>query len=615
MARIGKLSWALLVLFSLANTARAGVLTGELDNSQGSLEDQFIYTLSIQGSFDSDPEFPKVDGLEARAAGKSQNISIVNGKYSREVQIQYVLSPQKDGSFIIPAIRVKVDGEDMETLPLELKVSAAASPRTDPAAGAQDQDAGASSGLFIERSFSKTTAYVGEAIGVSVKVFNRIKVVGAQPDIKYPSAFQVKNVEGQKSYTEMVNGQEYNVTELEAVLVANREGEFTIDPALLIAQVAVNRGRRNRGFFDDLLGGTELSEKRLRSSPAVLKVLALPIAGRRKDFSGLVGKFSLTGDLSPRSGIVGDTMNLSLVVLGQGSSSGMLEPQLPFDSKVGKVYKDQADYKENLDGKRGIESSKTFKYAIVPSTAGSFQLGAVKVQTFNPETASYQDLSFDLGAIEVLGAGSQDERSSVPPIKSLVAPQSSSLKTEQKPVEALAKDLVEPHSQKQLSGSNTLNRSDWVNGSIALAISLTLIVISLVKHWRRRFSGEASQLQIAHKAFRHSKKQLDFAQQCLKRQDLAQALRAAQNCFKEYTGAKFGVIGSAVTLRDIETHMRSRSVSRETLLELREVWSALDQMIYAPPLGQNPTRGEELLNKSRKILEQMERQCSRSSVS
>lgn len=618
MAKIGKCSLMAMMLWCLSSvTALAGVLTGELDKPEGTIEDQFVYTLIIQGSFDDEVNFPAIDGIEARAAGKSQNISIVNGKYSREVQVQFVLTPAKVGTFTIPALKLKVDGKDMQTLPLEMKVlDANATPsqgQGQGAAGGAQATRGEESGIFVERTFAKTSAYVGEAIGVKIRVFNRVKVVGAQPDFKYPSAFQVKNVEGQKSFTQMRNGNEYNVTELDAVLIPTREGDFAIEPAILVARVAVNRRQRSRSFFDDMMGSTEMQEKRLRTEPGNLKILPLPLEGRRKDFSGLIGEFAMTAGLSPRSGNAGDTLNLTVNVQGQGSSSSMSDLNLPFNSSVAKVYKDKPEGREDIDGDKGITSEKTFKYAIVPNKPGTFPLGKLVVQTFNPSKGAYQDLEVDLGTIEIGGqalaqapapaAASASSTTPAPPLPKTPA------RNDQKSVELMAKDLVEPHASRLLKGNDRLTQTDWmIAGGLILAAAGAMGASAWIAATRSP-ADDQLRAQRANKAFKSSKKELEAAHQCLQKQDLAAALRMAQGCFKNYTGAKFGVSGAAVTLRDIEGFLRAKAVDRDTLVELREVWSALDQMIYAPPLGQNPVRGEELLMKTRKVLEQMERQC------
>ncbi len=621
MVKIGSIGLIAGMLWILSTaTALAGVLTGELDRSEGTLEDQFVYTLVIQGDFEGDPEFPAVAGLEARAAGKSQNISIVNGRYSREVQVQFVLIPDKAGTYNIPPLHLKVDSKDLQTLPLELKVTAGGS-GSGAGSGSVAKGSGAAAGgavrgddgIFVERTFSKSTAYVGEAIAIKFRVFNRIKVVGAQPEIKYPSAFQVKNIDGQKSYSQVREGVEYNVTELDSVVIPTREGDFAIDPAILVARVAVSRRQRSRSFFEDLMGPTELQEKKLRSEPANLKILPLPLEGRRKDFSGLVGAFEMSAALSPRTGNAGDTLNLTVNVQGQGASSGMSDLSLPFDSNVAKVYKDKPEGRETLDGEKGISSEKTFKYAIVPKNPGQYSLGRLIVQTFNPEKAVYQDLEADLGSIDIGGQAIPTAQATGQANPSALATSPNAppaaAKAEPKTVPLLGKDLVEPHSQKFLTGSDRLTQGEWIMGGIVLALGLGGLGASGFIANNRSPSEDVLRMQRANSAFKASKKQLELAAQYLQKQDLAGALRMAQVCFKDYTGAKFGVIGAAVTLRDIETYLRSKEVDRDTLLELREVWSALDQMIYAPPLGQNPIRGEELLVKTRKVLEQMERQC------
>ncbi|MBC7530980.1 MAG: protein BatD [Oligoflexus sp.] len=621
MVRIGSSSLIAVMLWFLSSaTAFAGVLTGELDKSEGSLEDQFVYTLVIQGSFDDDPQFPVVDGLEVHAAGKSQNISIVNGKYSREVQVQFVLTPSKAGTYNIPPLSMKVDGKVMQTLPLEMKVSATSGSGGGSASGSAAGPASAQGeeGIFVERSFSKNSVYVGEAIGVKIKVYNRVKVVGAQPDFKYPSAFQIKNIEGQKTYTQMRGNAEYNVTELDAVLIPTREGDFTIEPAILVARVAVSRRQRSRSFFDDLMGPTELQEKRLRSDAATIKVLPLPLAGRRKDFSGLVGEFAMSAGLNPQSGNAGDTLNLTVNIQGLGASSGMSDLTLPFDSSVAKVYKDKPETREELDAEKGITSEKTFKYAIVPGKPGHFPLGKLVVQVFDPKKAAYQDLVAELGSIEIGGQalagttpvpGAPETDSQTAPVPPAAGKAPTKVEQKKVAVELIGKDLVEPHSQRMLSSSDQLTQSDWMIGGLLLALGMTGLGASGWLAMTKAPPEELLRIQRANKAFKLSKKQLDAAHHCLQKQDLAAALRMAQGCFKDYTGAKFGVTGAAVTLRDIEGYLRSKEVDRDTLLELREVWSALDQMIYAPPLGQNPSRGEELLMKTRKVLEQMERQC------
>lgn len=590
-ARIGKALLGLLLCLCFSALARAGTLTGELDKAEGTIDDQFLYTLSIQGNADGDPAFPKIDGIEVREAGKGQSISVVNGQYSREVQLRFVLSATKAGTYTIPAIHLKIDGKDEQTLPIEFKVGAAE-------AGSSRDDA-----VFIERNFSKTKVYVGEAIGVRIKIFNRIKILGANPDFPYPGSFQVRTIEGQKTYTQVSGGQEYNVTELQAVLIPTQEGKFTIEPATLLAKVAVGR-RRPRSFFDDLLTSVDVQEKKFRSDASELEVLPLPLAGRRKDFSGLVGEFHASSSLSPSDVQTGDTVNLDLQIQGVGTTAGMAEPQLPVNSQI-KVYKDKPQSEETLDANKGIVSRRNFKYALVPTQPGKIELSPLKIQVFNPEQGAYQDLTIELGSFEAKG---QAIAPSVPPPRS--APKAEANEKEEPSPKAAApvRELIGPHPLDRLQGNDRLTSFEWI---AALGLGLFGIGGIGASAWKRTRRRPETLLKIkANKAFRLSKKQLEHAIHLLDRQDVQAAVQLAQSSFRTYIGDKFSVpAAGSITLRDVEGQLSRHGLDGETLYEVRDLWQGMDQMLYAPPLALNPERGRQLLQRMSLLLEKVEHRC------
>ncbi len=308
MAKIGKV-WLQYICFLVLVTPSylfAGIITGELDRSSGTVDDQFVYTLSIQGSFSGDPSFPAIEGVEGRSYGRSQSVSIVNGKMTSETQFQFVLTANKAGQYTIPPIKMLVDNKSIETLPLEMKVEQAG--KGSSKAGGNNGSAQAGAGIQLERSFSKTRVYVGEPVLVKIRLLvpARTKLVGAEPNFKYPSALQIKPNDKQKNYTEEIGGESYSVTELEAMLTPTREGDFAIDPATIDMRIAVPRRSLSRSPWDSLFNDTEVRQGRLRSPPATLKVLPLPTEGRRRDFSGLIGEFQLSGELSARTANPGD---------------------------------------------------------------------------------------------------------------------------------------------------------------------------------------------------------------------------------------------------------------------------------------------------------------------
>ena len=114
----------LIVMLLCSTVLNAGVLTGYLDKNEGTTEDQFQYTLSIQGDVTGDVDFPAVDGLKVVHRGQSSSVKIINGDMTREFQLTFVLEVEREGVFEIPAIKLMVDDRIESTLPLKLRVKA-----------------------------------------------------------------------------------------------------------------------------------------------------------------------------------------------------------------------------------------------------------------------------------------------------------------------------------------------------------------------------------------------------------------------------------------------------------------------------------------------------------
>ena len=123
----------------------AGIVTGELDKVKGTVDDVFIYTLTVQGRFNEQPDFPAVRNADVSYQGMSQNVTMTNNSYVSENTFTYSIRPRKVGEYKIPSITLKVDGTPTSTAPLEFSVAkASASNVTD-----TNQE------IFIKRTFSK----------------------------------------------------------------------------------------------------------------------------------------------------------------------------------------------------------------------------------------------------------------------------------------------------------------------------------------------------------------------------------------------------------------------------------------------------------------------------
>ncbi len=600
MAKIGKLMKLLMVLLFWmgASHASAGSLTGELDKAEGTVEDQFVYTLAVQGSADGEPKFPDIPDIQIQKAGTSQSVSIINGKMSREVQYQFVLTASKEGTYTIPAIAMTIDDKAQQTLPIEFKVKPAGS-----GTGSLKERP-----LFIERSLSKQKVYVGESLVSSIRVFSRVRILAAEPDFRYPDGMQVKKIDGEKSYSKVLDGQEFAVNQFDAILVPNKEGKFEVPGAALgVRYIDQSKPRRSAGsLLDDLWGQGNTAEKRITSPSLTVEVLPLPLTGRRADFSGLVGEFTGRAEVSSRSVKAGETVTVNVVIEGRGATGGMAEPEFDLGDKA-KVYKDKPQSQDSYDAAQGVLGQRTFKVAVVPTQSGELDIGTLKIQYFNTASGHYQDLTVDVGKIQVMANGAVK---SAPPVTPADAQSFAPPPAAPNPgVKALADDLLEPHSPDRLAKQDELQTADLMGGAGLLFCSLILTGFSGWKSYLRLQGGRRDVRKKADRALKLAQGQMKDARRLLESQDVKSAVGQAQKIIRQYVGDRFGIKSGGLTLRDLEQQLAQQGLSTDTISDMRRVWQDLDQLLFAEASA-DQNRSREVLQKVDKLLQEVEERCA-----
>ena len=371
-------------LLSLFYTTQilAGIVTGELDKVKGTIDDIFVYTLTVQGRFSSQPDFPEIKNADVSYQGMSQNVTMTNNTYVSENTFSYGIRPKKHGTYLIPSITMKVDGKLTSSAPLEFTVvKASASTQTD-----TNQD------IFIKRTFQRIPCILGRLFLSRVEIYRRVRWRGASHrwhrQMNTLKSFLLME---KKSISRNINGTTYEVVALEQILVAKKPGKIEVEPFILDTQLVMQnqRSRRPGGFFDDFFQSGRVIEKRFRSNTNKLHIKPLPREGRTKEFSGLIGKFDLISEIDKSAVNAGDSITLSLSVKGVGQTTGMKDPKLELSDGV-KVYADKPEDLDRVSAKEGLVGVRIFKWAIVPSKSGEYELGKIKLNYFNTELGKYE---------------------------------------------------------------------------------------------------------------------------------------------------------------------------------------------------------------------------------
>lgn len=170
------------------------------------------------------------------------------------------------------------------------------------------------------------------------------------------------------------DGQPVDVLRFASTGRAHRPIHQTYTPLLHCTLVQ----RRSMGFFSQW----QSYPKQLRLVPFALHVQELPAADRPAHFSGAVGVFKLTGQLSRDVVLPGDIVTLSLELSGQG---WLGDARIPAHDSgpLFKVYPQKEVLREPLRVRA--------EQVLIPQSTNAVELAALRFSFFNPASARYEE--------------------------------------------------------------------------------------------------------------------------------------------------------------------------------------------------------------------------------
>ncbi len=367
------------------------------------------FTVEIRGRFRdyTQPDIKDIPGAKIYGRGTSHRINVINGRLSSSVAYEYVLVPLKQGRLVIPSLTVRVDGKTYTTRQIEVDVvNCGASQPTRGGSGysypvpSSVPDSGRSSEeTFAVINLDKKRVYVGEPIVLTYTVYTRSRVkfkgFAVRPLFEGFVTEEVPPAEDLNREEVRIGGVRYVRADiLRFVLVPTKAGRLTIDPGTLSM---AKLGRMNslfRDMFSDTLWDDLFDEDFfateepfvLRPAGKEVEVLPLPEEGRPKDFSGLVGDFSIRAELSKDEVKVGDSVELKITVKGTGPLSALKQFDLHLDGA--RVYPSSSKTSFDMVGGRPIYT-RVFEYIIIPNRAGKIEIPPIKINYFSPGQKRY----------------------------------------------------------------------------------------------------------------------------------------------------------------------------------------------------------------------------------
>ena len=553
------------VALCIAVPASAAEVDATLNRETVPAGNAALLTLNIAGSKLGGVEIPEVENLIIQGREQRRQVQSVNGQTSVSLIYTYVVVSETPGTYQIPPFTVTIDGQNLTTKPLTLKVLAAAatqppagSPPLPPGAGEPPDTNSKRFGFLTVDLLTKDRnyLYVGEIAPVRIRAWIPAGAQvqprsGIQPEAK---AFTLHNVSNQPQQSEETrDGKSYLVVTWFGGISATKTGTH---PASLSweATVAVRDtsalkpGRRaGSGFGDPLLDSlfdrvsTPMIPKEvtLKSDDQEIEVRPLPAAGRPAGFSGAVGNFQFDGTQIPAKWTTGEPQQVLARLAGSGNFGLLNAPQLtPPDAW--KSYPGKSDITPG--DLAAFSGKKTFQFSAVPRKGGA-QKVALTFSFFDPATGTYQSLTSPPQEIQVSGADIADD----PP------PNVSATKDPDKPND----QLVGQHLVMSPPGSLVplVARPAFIR-LLGLAALLCLLGIPLA--WlRHRHTDPARRARAAMETA--TRGALHAAARCADSRDVAGFFEAARHAIQLRLGALWNQPAPAITLAEISARIPAES--------------------------------------------------------
>ncbi|HEU4523910.1 MAG TPA: BatD family protein [Gemmatimonadales bacterium] len=152
----------------------------------------------------------------------------------------------------------------------------------------------------------------------------------------------------------------------------------------------------------------------LSSKAETLAVAALPDAGRPIGFGGAIGAgLTLERRVSPRVARVGEGVMVELTLSGEGNTALWPSPDLEWGAGA-RAYSDKVEERVGVTEGR-VGGTKTFRYLVVPDSAGSLALPAVSYPYFDLAGGRYLAATLAATAIPVSPGGGAASSTALPP--------------------------------------------------------------------------------------------------------------------------------------------------------------------------------------------------------
>lgn len=532
---------------------------------------KFILTGSNVGEAFSAPD---LGTLEVLFGPKSTPYPIQkindNGRMVRKerLEVVYTLLAKKEGSFNIPSASIRVAGKTYRSAPKTFRIEKAESLQGASLESSRTSEKLPPSDMFLRAVTSKNRVYEQEPVLINLYLYSRhanINVVNrTPPEVADFITQELTGSPQQQLTTENWNGRlYYKALVWQMLAYPQKSGRLMIPSFGYDFEVLVPvKAKDEKDHFSSR--GLKRFNKSLRCQDITINVDPLP-AGKPSNFSGLVGRFSISDSLGAPEGFrTGHSIVYSLTIKGEGNANRITTPEIEFPSVFETYTPEERELESQLSSK-GITTGRSFKYILIPRNAGTYTIPSVELSYFDPNDRAYKLLSTRSHEVKIKVG------------ESLGA----SVVSNEKGTDKNKADAPAP-----LKRGNKLNKTFSIfSGGVAYysLYCFTLISFVLLLMGYRIILKRRANIQefSASRAFRIAEKKLKKAKELVHESE-EELYKALLETFYSYISDRFSIPVVHLNRSDLEQEFRVCGVNSELIVQSIAWIDQVELLSYAP---------------------------------
>ena len=356
------------------------------------------------------------DGFEVLmgpSTSTQQSFQMINGRTSQSssVTYTYILAAVKKGTFIISGAHATVDGKSAYSSSVRINVSGKAQNNQQYGGGMQQQQGAqvrpsgsriSGNDLFIKVSANKTRVHEQEPILLTYKVYTQLELTqleGKMPDLTGFHTQEVPLPQQKSFHIETVNGRPYRcVTWSQYVMYPQMTGKLQI-PSITFKGLVVQENRNVDPFEAFFNGGSGYVEVKKDIVAQGMTIQVDPLPQKPSNFSGGVGRFTISASLDHNKVKAGDPVKVRIVVGGNGNLKLIKQPEVQLPNDFDK-YDAKVTDKTKLTAS-GLTGNMIYDVLIVPRNQGKYQLQPIELTYFDTSTNKYKTIRTNPMVLEV----------------------------------------------------------------------------------------------------------------------------------------------------------------------------------------------------------------------